>query len=733
MDKQDLLLEIGCEELPTHAVKTLSNELHNKICTLLSAQKLNYGDTQAFATPRRIAVIINGLDAQQAAQTIERQGPPYSQAYDANSKPTPTALGFAQSCGVPVEALSFLETNKGKRLYFKGEKAGQSTFDLLPELMRQAITQLPIARPMRWGAHTESFARPVHWLLCLYGREIIKINMFGLHASNHTYGHRFHNPDMLTIHEPKDYARTLHEHGKVIADFKERYEKICQKIQAAIPDRKATRTSSSSKAGDPKISGSSAFAEDDGKIFTEDDGSMFAEGGGSAQLRVEMDTELLNEVTSLVEWPVALCGRFNPEFLKVPQEALITSMKINQKYFPVLDQEGRLQPAFILISNINSKDPALVIHGNERVLNARLSDAAFFYKNDCAHSLQSRLPQLQHIVFQKQLGSIGDKTQRIMTLTASIAKNIGADAAAQLAAQLCKCDLLSEMVGEFPTLQGIMGYYYALNDGLGPVCATAIKEHYYPRFASDATPSNLEGCAVSLADKLDTLIGIFGINQIPSGDKDPFALRRAANGILHILIEKQLAVDLMPLLQETQKNYAIHLPNTDVVSQAYDFIMQRLKSLCLEKSFSAEQFEAVLACRPPQPLDFMRRIHAVREFQKLPEAAALAAANKRVSNILKKQITGKLPEKIDAALFEHDAERVLAKQLESISKTVTSLYQETKYAEALKKLAVLKEPVDTFFDKVMVMVEDERLRNNRIALLAALHCLFTQVADISLL
>lgn len=682
--QQDLLLEIGCEELPPHAVKSLATYLAEN----LRAQLMNHGlmgdEIQTFAAPRRLAVCIKNIPSQLPPLTIERMGPNWDKAFDAAGKPTPAALGFAKSCGVDIAVL----TQKDGRLYSKSEKPSQRTVEILPELVRQAIHSLPIAKPMRWGTHTEGFARPVHWIVLLFGEDVVKTTLFDQTTSNQTRGHRYHHPDALTIHSPQKYAEILREPGKVIADFSERLQKIKQAIMDVVP----------------------------------------------AGQTVNIEEDLLNEVTALVEWPVALVGQFNAEFLTVPQEALITSMQVNQKYFPVLNQQGKLQPKFILISNIAGKNPAVIVHGNERVLNARLSDAAFFFKNDCAQTLQSRLPHLEHVTFQKQLGSLAHKTERMVKLSADIISDLGEDPQiAKQAAQLSKCDLLTEMVGEFPTLQGVMGYYYAKNDGLSESCALAIKEHYYPRFANDALPSNQVSCAVALADKLDTLIGIFGINQAPTGDKDPFALRRAANGILAILTGKQLPLDLMKLLEQAKQAYAIHLPNHAVVAQAFEFVMNRFKSICLEKGFTHEEFEAVAACRPTQPTDFISRLQAVKEFQKLPEAAALAAANKRVSNILKKQAEAHLPERIDPNLFEHPAERVLADKLNAQTKTVQQLYAQADYAKALSQLAALKEPIDSFFDKVMVMTEDTAKRNNRLALLTSLHRLFTQIADISYL
>lgn len=693
MSKQDLLLEIGCEELPTHAVKSLAEALRIQLTKLLGAHELHHGQSQVFASPRRIAVYIADLETQQPTQVIERQGPACQQAYGDNGQPTPAALGFAKSCGVDISAVS----KKDNRLYFKGEKAGKKTIELLPELAELAIRQMPIARPMRWGVHPNGFARPVHWILLMLGKTVVETTLFNQRSGNQTFGHRFHHPKPITITNPKDYARILREKGRVIADFSERQRKIIDAIKAATP----------------------------------------------AGQTVDMDPDLLDEVTSLVEWPVALVGHFGSKFLEVPQEVLITSMKTNQKYFPVLNSQGQLQPAFVLISNIDSKDPALIIHGNERVLNARLTDAAFFYNNDLQHSLESRLPHLEHVTFQKQLGSLAHKTERMVNIAAFIAGQIGADIpSAKQAAQLSKCDLLSEMVGEFPTLQGIMGYYYARNDGLSEDSAMAIKEHYLPRHVGDAIPGNKIGYAVALADKLDTLVGIFGINQAPTGDKDPFALRRAANGILQMLIAENntltraelLKLDLMALLKKAQQAYTIHLPNTTVVEQVFDFTMVRLKSILSEKTaLTSEQFDAVLVLRITRPLDFQLRLEAVQEFQKLPEASALAAANKRVSNILKKQAAGFTSTVIDEKLFEHDEERALAQALATQTQTVNQLAQQMQYTSALSQLSSLKIPVDAFFDKVMVMVDDPAKRNNRLAILKSLHNLFTQVADIALL
>ncbi len=557
MTTEDLLIEIGCEELPTNAVKTLKEKFSRMLIEHLTAAKIlaeNY-EVTTFAAPRRLGVSVTKLNLQQAAQIIERQGPPYQTAYDAAGNPTVAAQGFAEACGVSIEQLSTKETPKGRFLYFRGERPGRPTLEILPEMITQVFYKIPIDRPMRWGKHKAGFARPVHWLLVLLGKQIVPVHAFDLEASNKSYGHRFHHPGSIVIGEPKDYREKMLP-AKVMPSFEERKNTIEKKIKSALPQG----------------------------------------------YQVEWDQELLNEVTALVEWPVVLMGKFNPEYLKIPPEVLITSMKLNQKYFPVFNEAHQLQPQFIVVSNIESEEPEAVIKGNERVLNARLSDAAFFFKNDCQQSLESRLPHLEHVIFQKHLGSIAHKTERMVALAEYIATKIGANIkTAKQAAQLCKCDLLSEMVGEFPTLQGVMGFYYALNDGLGQSCALAIKEHYYPRHSGDTLPDTKESICVALADKLDTLVGIFGIQQAPTGEKDPFALRRAANGVLQISIEKNITFDLMDLLEHSKKTFSSHLPNNEVVREVFDFMMQRLKTLSAEKGFSPQQYEAVLAKKPHNP------------------------------------------------------------------------------------------------------------------------------------
>ncbi len=653
--RKDLLLEIGCEELPTNAVKTLKEKLSRILVEQLESAQLmaSHSRVSTFATPRRIAVLLSDIADKQEPQTIERQGPHENAAFDKSGKPTPAAIGFAEACSISVEQLTVKETPKGKFLYFSGQRPGRLTIELLPELIALALRKIPIDRPMRWGSHAESFARPVHWILILFGEQAVTAKIFNLTSSNKSYGHRFHHPETVLITTPQSYSEKLKE-AKVIASFEERRELIQKNIQLALPNGN----------------------------------------------QLGWDDELLNEVTALVEWPVVLLGEFNPDYLKIPPEVLITSMKTNQKYFPVFDQLGKLQPKFVLISNIESKDPKAVIQGNERVLNARLADAAFFYKNDLQQSLESRLPHLEHVIFQKQLGSMAHKTERLVNLSEYIAMKIGAEVKiAKQAAQLCKCDLLSEMVNEFPTLQGVMGCYYADNDGLSSSAALSIKEHYYPRFSADVLPNSKEGITVALADKVDTLVGIFGINQAPTGDKDPFALRRTANGVLQILIEKNIHLDLEQLLEHAKKTYASHLPNSALISQVFDFVMHRLRSFCLDKEFSPQQFEAVLAKKPTDLLNFMQRLEAVRKFQQLPEATALASADKRVRNILRKQEQDLSKSSLDPSLFDQDAEKQLAAKLSIQDKKMNELYKAGQYIQALEELASLKESVDLFLIK----------------------------------
>lgn len=687
MNKKDFLFEIGCEELPARYQNTLAKNIADSLKKELEDAKLTFGETHTYATPRRLAVMITDLVATQASQETLRQGPSYENAYGKDGTPTLACIGFAKSCNVSTDQLEVQDTPKGRRVVCRVKQEGKPSADLLPEIVSNALKKLHIPKPMRWGNNDFTFIRPVKWAVMLFGRDVVPANLFGKKTSRDTLGHRFHHPGKISITEPRDYHVILYSKVHVIADFDTRRNMIQKAIEKT--------------AGDNNKS--------------------------------VIDPDLLEEVTALVEWPVALLGTFNEMFLQLPREVLITSMATHLKCFPVENAHGDLLPKFIIISNIDAEDPSLIIKGNEKVINARLSDADFFYKNDLKISLEKRIPSLGHVIFQKQLGSLEDKSHRLASLAASIATQIDCNVEiAKRAALLSKCDLVSEMVVEFPKLQGIMGYYYALNDGEEKACAVAIKEHYLPRFAGDALPKSLEGAAVALSDRLDTLIGILGINKLPTGDKDPFGLRRAALGILRIIIEKELPLDLMQMIRETYQSYEDKLPNKDVIEQAFDFMMGRLKAWYLEQGIAAEVFEAVFARRPTAIFDFHRRIEAVQQFNLLPEADALASANKRVSNILKKS-DETIPPKPDSNLFEQQEEIILAELLEKHQKTTDALYKKADYTQALTALSGLKEPVDAFFDQVMIMDENLEIRKNRLALLASIRHLFTQVADISLL
>ena len=688
MVTQDFLLEIGCEELPPRTLDELSRTLSQNIKRELKKTELSFESINRYATPRRLTVLIKNLISEQPPRTLERQGPSIKAAFTKDGTPTIACLGFARSCGVLTNQLQIKETEKGVFIYCRIKQPGQPTRKLLPEIIQSVIKNLSIPKIMRWGNYSKSFIRPVHWITMLFDKEVIPTTILGHAADRKTFGHRFHHPQAIAITKPSDYQQLLLTHGMVIADFDKRREKIRELIKKTASSR--------------------------GEVI--------------------IDEELLKEVTGMVEWPVALLGRFKYEFLKLPPEVLITTMKVHQRCFPIKNNRNDLLPHFILISNIVSKDPKCVIKGNERVINARLADASFFYHNDLKVSLESRLTKLVGIIFQQQLGTLADKTTRISKLAAFIAKQIKVDKnLTKRAALLAKCDLVSETVYEFPSLQGTMGYYYAMHDKESKTITQAIKDHYLPRFSGDNLPRNLEGACVALADRLDTLIGIIGINKLPTGDKDPFALRRVALGILRLLIEKELSLDLLVLLKEAENNYVNQLPNQNAVTQSFDFIIERLRAWYLKKSVSPTVFIAVLAAHPTELLDFDRRIKAVQYFQTFPEANALTIANKRVSNILKKQLVEIELDRIDSSLFDSDAERRLAEELKIHTESVNNLYKKADYMKALSELAELKDPIDAFFDKVMVMVNDKKRRENRLALLTSLRQLFIKIADISLL
>lgn len=688
----DFLVEIGTEELPPKALLSLSEAFRDEILAQLSERELTFGEVTSYAAPRRLALCIKALDEQTPTQEIIAWGPPVNVAFK-DGQPTRAAEAFASKNGIAIDELSSKVENNGKqdKLCHRATQAGEATESLLGTIVEKALAALPIPKRMRWGARREEFVRPVHWVLMLLGDRVVPAKVLGLDAGQQTRGHRFHAPAAITIESPSSYAEQLRS-AYVIADFSERRELIRKGVTIAAK-----------------------------------------EAGGNAVI----DDSLLDEVTALNEWPVPLVGRFEERFLQVPPEALISSMKEHQKYFHAVDAEDNLLPLFITVANIESRDPAQVVDGNERVIRPRLSDAAFFYDTDRKTSLESRRDALKSIVFQAQLGTLYDKTERVARLAESLAASTGADPKlAARAAQLCKSDLVSEMVGEFDDLQGIMGRYYAINDGEHAEVAEALLEQYLPRFAGDQLPQTATGATVAIADRLDTLVGIFGIGQPPTGSRDPFALRRASLGVLRILVEKKLDLDLRTALTLAASAHdlpSIKTGSDEVVEQVLTYMVDRFRAWYEDESIPVEVFLSVAARQLSNPLDIHLRVQAVNAFNQLPEAQALAAANKRVSNILTKLDTAFNNTAIDNTLLNDPAEQVLAKTLVELSNQVKPLLKTRDYTDALKKLASLREPVDRFFDDVMVMVDDVAVRNNRLVLLQQLRELFLEVADISLL
>ena len=679
-----LLLELGAEELPPKALDALSDAFAAGIEKGLQDAEIPFQTVTAFATPRRLAVQVTGLADKQPDREVERRGPALAAAFK-DGTPTKAAEGFARSCGVSVDELIHLETDKGTWLGYREQQQGDSVQALLPEMIRKTLQSLPVPKNMRWGASRAEFSRPVHWLVALYGSDVIAAEALGLEASRTTYGHRFHAPDAIQLEHADDYLAAL-ENAYVLPDRQQRRERIREQVLAEAEVQEANAV---------------------------------------------IDEDLLVEVSGLVEWPVALTGSFDERFLEVPAECLISSMKANQKYFHLLDDQGKLKPLFITISNIESQDPDQVISGNEKVIRPRLADAAFFYDTDRKHTLASRIPQLESVVFQQQLGTLADKARRSTAIATFIAERIQGDVAhAQRAVALAKCDLVTEMVLEFPELQGIMGRYYAEQDGEPAEVAQALEEQYLPRFASDAIPQSLTGQALALADRLDTLVGIFGIGQRPTGAKDPFALRRASIGVLNILVKGELNLDLRELLQVAADQHQ-NLPKADgLVEDVLTYMLDRFRAWGQEEGISAEMYLAVRARPVTKPLDFARRLRAVKAFAQREEAAALAAANKRVSNILSKQEHDGSTQ-VEASLLQEAAEKALFEAVTASQQQVAPLFAKGDYQQALDALATLREPVDAFFDQVMVMADDDAIRRNRLALLASLQALFLEVADIS--
>lgn len=684
----DFLVEIQTEELPPKALLKLAKAFLYEIEDRLQKSELKFTESQFFATPRRLAVLIKNLTTQQKSTVVEKKGPALAAAFDKDGKPSPACMGFTKSCGITPDQLITIKNNGGEWVGYQQPVAGKSVEVLLPIIIQQALQALPIPKRMRWGNHAIEFARPVHSCILLLDNKIIEAEILGCKTGRKTRGHRFMSGDEFEIKNPSDYADLLKKHF-VIADFSERKKIIREQAEKSAAEISAT-----------------ALISD----------------------------ELLDEVTGLVEWPVAIMGQFDDKFLTVPQEALISAMQDHQRYFPVVDNNKKLLAKFIAISNINSKNPTQLIAGNERVLRARLSDAAFFFEVDKKNTLDSRIDSLKNVIFQAKLGTLYDKAQRLSNLTGFIAKQLGLDEnLAKRAGYLAKTDLTSQLVGEFPELQGIAGYYYALHDGEEKSVAIALNEQYMPRFSGDALPTTPLGYALAIADRLDILVGVFGINQAPTGDKDPLGLRRAALGVLRILIEKKLNIDLRELLEFAVKNYSVTLENKNCTEDALNFMLERLKPFYQDQGISADVLASVTALHITKPYDLHCRIQAVSAFKQLAEAESLSIANKRVSNILAKYDSALPSHDINETLFETEAERVLAAKLKEQQSAVIALSQTADYQKLLSQLAYLREPVDNFFDQVLVMTDDKERRENRLLLLKKLRELFLHVADIALL
>jgi len=685
-DTRDLLVELGTEELPPTALDRLSLAFMQGIESGLNAAELDFTEIKRFASPRRLAVQITNLTTAQEDRMVERKGPALKAAFDDSGKATKAAEGFARSCGVTVDQLEQQETPKGTWLVFQQKQAGKNTAEIIPEIIDKSLSALPIPKRMRWGSRTEEFVRPVHWVVLLFGDEVIPAEILGQQTGRTTRGHRFHRPEAFEITAPADYLSQLLDQGMVYADMEQRKEIIRRQV---------------------------------------------IETAESIGAQAVIDEDLLSEVSALNEWPVPVMGSFDESFLEVPAEALVQAMQGHQKYFPVVSNDGALRPNFITISNIESQDVAQVRSGNERVISPRFKDAVFFWEQDLKQPLEAHQERLKSVVFQDKLGSLYDKSQRVAKLAQAIAEHTGSDQKlAKRAAELCKCDLMTNMVNEFPKLQGIMGSYYASKSGEDAQVATAMKEVYLPKHAGDSLPATDCGRAIAVADRLDTIVGIFAIGQKPTGVKDPFALRRAALGVLRIIIETPLDLDLEALLKLAADGLADKVDANAAVKEVFDYMMDRLKAYYTDRGITADVIDAVLACRPTRPADFDLRVKAVTEFRKLPEAESLSAANKRIRNILKKS-EEECPAQPDASIFEGASEKELFNKVVELTPVVEPLFAQGDYTQALKLLAALREPVDGFFDGVMVNCEDAKLRQNRLALLSSLSALFLSAADLS--
>ncbi|TQO64012.1 glycine--tRNA ligase subunit beta [Vibrio cholerae] len=684
---KEFLIELGTEELPPKQLRTLAEAFAANFAAELATADIAHEGVTWFATPRRLALKVANLAESQPDRVVEKRGPAVNVAFDADGKPTKAAEGWARGNGITVEQAERLVTDKGEWLLFKEQVQGQQTASVVVEMAAKALANLPIAKPMRWGDKETQFIRPVKTLTILFGSELIQGEILGVASARTLRGHRFMGEAEFTIESAEQYPAILEERGKVIADYATRKAMI--------------------------IEGSQQAAQQLGGI-------------------ADLEDALVEEVTSLVEWPVVMTAKFEEKFLKVPAEALVYTMKGDQKYFPVYDSSKKLLPNFIFVSNIESKEPRHIVEGNEKVVRPRLADAEFFFNTDRKRPLVDRLSLLENAIFQQQLGTIKDKTDRITELAGYIAEQIGADVEkSKRAGLLAKCDLMTSMVFEFTDTQGVMGMHYARHDGEAEEVAVALNEQYMPRFAGDELPSRGVSAAVAMADKLDTIVGIFGIGQAPKGS-DPFALRRASLGVLRILVEYGYQLDLVDLIAKAKSLFGNRLTNANVEQEVIEFMLGRFPTWYQDAGFSIDIIQAVLARNPTKPADFDQRVKAVSHFRALEEAEALAAANKRVGNILAKY-DGELGEEIDLALLQEDAEKALAEAVEIMAEALEPAFATGNYQEALSKLAGLRAPVDAFFDNVMVMADDEALKKNRLTLLNKLRNLFLQIADISLL
>jgi glycyl-tRNA synthetase beta chain len=686
----DFLVEIGTEELPPKALRSLMVAFGENLATGIDEARLSRGQVHTYASPRRLAVVVDKLAGSQGDREVEQKGPPVSVAFDADNNPTPAATAFAAKCGVSVDELDRVETNKGERLTYKNVERGRPAAELLPDIIEQALGALPIPRRMRWGAGDAEFVRPVHWVVLLHGDDVIDASIMGIVAGRDSRGHRFHSSGTISIASPGDYLQSLEKEGYVIADFMRRRDMVRKGVEAAAE-----------QVGGNVVDGESLY----------------------------------DEVASLVEWPVPIVGGFEELFLDLPREVVVSTLTGHQRYFPVADDSGKLLPHFVTVANLESRDPEQVIAGNERVIRPRLADAAFFWDSDRKRTLSSREETLRDVVYQRGLGSLFDKSHRVGRLAAWLADQLGADKdTVERAAQLAKCDLVTGMVGEFPDLQGIMGRYYAMASGEPDAVADAIAEHYQPRFAGDELPASEAGQILAIAEKIDTLAGVFSIGKKPSGNRDPFGLRRAALGVVRILIERGIDADLKALLAKAAAEQPEgKLNNEELAAELYSFITDRLRHYFLDRDaggLRTETFDAVMVRQPASLVDFDRRLAAVQTFARLEQAESLAAANKRIANILRKagDPVGLV---VKAKLFELEGERALHNALQNSREKVAPMLEQRRYAEILNELADLRDPVDRFFDEVMVMADDEAVKNNRLALLGELRALFLDVADVS--